>query len=96
MLLLASLCTLPAVAAADAPRFAEPVQLLAGEAVAGTGRMYASPGFHDVDGDGRLDLVIGDLPGRVTWAPRLADGPGYGPERRLERADGEALDFGNW
>ena len=95
MLVLLSGLTL-AAAADETPRFAEPVQLRAGDAVAGSGRMYASPGFFDVDGDGRLDLVVGDLSGRVTWALRLAEGAGYGPERPLERADGEALEFDNW
>ncbi len=89
---------LPLLAAQeDAATFAEPVQLSAGDAVAGIGRMYASPGFHDVNGDGLADLVIGDLPGRVTWAPRLAgDATGYGPEENLKGADGKDLKFHNW
>ncbi|HEX6884343.1 MAG TPA: hypothetical protein VF530_13270 [Planctomycetota bacterium] len=79
-------------------RFAPPVLLEAGDKLLGARRLYPSPGFHDVDGDGRADLVIGDLWGRFTVARRLADDgpPRFGAEDWLLARDGEKLDFSNW
>lgn len=76
-------------------RFAAPVRLMAGDAYLGAKRMYPSPALHDWNGDGRLDVVIGDLPGRVTVALRAEDGS-LGAEERVKTRDDELLDFGNW
>ena len=85
-------------AAKPAARFAAPVLLLAGEKSMGARRLYPSPVFQDMNGDGRADIVIGYLPGRITVALRLAgDGPPrFGPEEPLLARDGKPLDFGNW
>ena len=78
--------------------FKPPVRVLAGEAFLGEERLYPSPVVHDVDGDGRLDLLVGDLWGRITVAlGQPGDGtPTYGAENPLLAADGEELKFNNW
>lgn len=76
------------------PQFAAPVRLMAGEKLLGVDRLYPSPVAHDVDGDGTLDLVIGDLRGKITVALRTASG--YAAEQPMLAADGKDLDFGNW
>ncbi len=80
------------------PRFAAPVLLSAGDQRMGAGRLYPSPVLHDMDGDGRADLVIGDLWGKLTIAPRLAvEGASrFGPDKPLLARDGRPLDFSNW
>jgi hypothetical protein len=75
-------------------RFAAPKRIMAGDAVAGAGRLYPSPVFHDVDGDGKLDLVIGDLFGKVTFARRTEGG--FAEEEPLLDRDGKPLKFHNW
>ena len=77
---------------------AAPVLVRAGDANAGEGRLYPSPVMHDINGDGYADLLLGDLMGIITVAPRLpTDGPPrFGPEERLKAADGEDLKFHNW
>ena len=80
-----------------ATHFASPQRLDAGEKRLGEDRYFPSPVFHDVDGDGLPDLVVGDLIGRLTVALRL---PGkerhYGPEKPLLGADGKEIRFHNW
>lgn len=78
-----------------AATFAPPVRVSAGEDFLGAGRMYPSPALHDVDGDGRADVVIGDLFGKVTVAKRAKDGT-LAAEVAIERRDGEPLVFSNW
>ncbi|MCA3008914.1 MAG: hypothetical protein INH34_11125 [Phycisphaerales bacterium] len=88
-----------ATAAAQSPQFAPPVRLKAGETFLGEKRLYPSPVLHDLDGDGRVDVVVGDLPGVLTMAPRgnaAADAPVYGAETKVLAADGKPLDFDNW
>lgn len=82
----------------DSAKFAQPRRIKAGDAFLGEGRLYPSPVLHDVDGDGLPDIVIGDLFGRVTCAPRT---PGqtivtFGAEMKLKDRDGEQLKFHNW
>ena len=83
---------------AAAVRLAAPVQVLAGDSPLGHDRLYPSPVWHDADGDGALDLVVGDLHGRLTVARRLPGGgmPEYAAEQPLPDARGEQVDFGNW
>ena len=93
----ACLCAAGAVAQ-QAPTFAAPVRLKAGDAFLGGDRLYPSPMAHDVDGDGKLDLVVGDLRGRITIA-RRTDGTApscYAAETPMLAADGSAIDFHNW
>lgn len=82
---------------AQAPQFAPPVRLQAGDKFLGEGRLYPSPVFHDVNGDGLLDLVIGDLRGRLTVALRQAGEPAtFGAETKMLDKDGKEIDFHNW
>jgi ABC-type sugar transport system substrate-binding protein len=86
------------MAAAQGNAFAAPVQVFAGDAVLGKSRLYPSPMLHDLNGDGHLDVVVGDLRGRITTALRLpgAGEPWYAAEQKLMAADGKELDFANW
>ncbi len=57
--------------------------------------------LHDVDGDKLPDIVVGDLFGRVTFAPRLATSKSkkavlFGAETQLKDRSGEQLKFHNW
>ncbi len=92
---------LPAFATAqsgDKPMFAEPVRIQAGGKGLGDGRMYPSPMMHDVDRDGVLDIVIGDLFGRVTWArgTKTTGRFSFEGEKPLNAANGKPLKFHNW
>jgi hypothetical protein len=85
--------------APQSPQFAPPVRLKAGDTFLGENRMYPSPALHDLDGDGRVDVVVGDLIGVLTVAPRAnaaAGAQAYGPETKVLAADGQPLDFDNW
>jgi hypothetical protein len=79
-------------------RFAEPVVLRAGDRAMGSRRMYPSPVFRDMNGDGRLDIVIGDLVGKITIANALeGDGaPQFARDEPMLGRDAKPLDFKNW
>ena len=88
----------PLLAQAPAPKFAPPVRLKAGDRFLGEGRLYPSPVFRDMNGDGLPDIVVGDLWGKLTVALRLpGDGrPRYSAETKVMASDGKELDFHNW
>jgi hypothetical protein len=98
VLVLPVLVCAAATAAAQSPQFAPPVRLKAGDAFLGEKRLYPSPVLHDLDGDGAKDVVVGDLVGALTVAPRAAGSraPAYGAETKVLAADGKPLDFDNW
>lgn len=90
---------------APEPTFAAPVRLEATTPVRskaatswlGAGRLYPSPVLHDMNGDGRADLVIGDLRGHLTVSLRQpGDALIWAAETKLLASDGELLDFHNW
>jgi len=87
--------TLTSLAFAQGTQFANPVQVAAGSKLLGKGRLYPSPAMHDINGDGLLDVFIGDLRGHITYALRRADGT-FDSEQKLKDALGNILDFGNW
>jgi hypothetical protein len=80
------------------PSFAAPVRLKAGDAFLGEDRLFPSPVFHDVNGDGLLDIVVGDLPGRLTVALREkgTDARAFAAETQVMASDGKRIDFHNW
>ncbi len=91
-------CAVAAVAL-PAQTFETPTRVQAGDTFVGhrllnRDRLYPSPALHDLDGDGNLELVIGDLFGRLTVTSRTKDG--WSEEKPLLGADGEPLKFNNW
>lgn len=86
------------LALAQSPTFAPPVRLSAGDKLLGHNRLFPSPVFHDLDGNGTQDIVVGDLRGHLTMAARTAGtGPAtYAAETKVTAVDGKVLDFANW
>ena len=87
-----------AQATVEPATFAKPVRLMAGDQFLGENRYFPSPVFHDLNGDGLADIVVGDLRGHMTVALRK---PGDGPvtfeaETKLMDVDGKVIDFHNW
>jgi hypothetical protein len=93
-----ALCSSSASAQSAPAGFAEPVRLNAGESLLGAKRLFPSPVFHDIDGDGLQDVVVGDLRGLLTVALRK---PGkeqlaFSAETKQLDAEGKEIDFHNW
>jgi len=92
---LACSATLLSLATAQGAQFAKPVMIQAGSKVCGKDRLYPSPAAYDIDRDGKLDIVIGDLRGHLTYASQTKPGT-FATEQKLKDAAGKQLDFGNW
>ena len=90
--------TIRAQAPSGAVAFKAPERIKAGGDFLGGGRLYPSPAMHDIDGDQRPDIVIGDLFGRVTFAARTqrAGAPEYAAEAGIKDDQGKLLKFHNW
>ncbi len=84
-----------ATTVAQSPTFAPPVRLKAGDKFLGENRLYPSPVYQDMNGDGQADIVVGDLRGHLTVAHRAA-GATFGDEAKVMAADGKILDLQNW
>ena len=82
----------------DPPTFAAPLRLTAGGAPMGNDQLYPSPVLYDVDGDGALEMIVGDLRGNLVVSERLPsdDTTAWSEPEPLERADGKPLEFNNW
>ncbi len=79
-------------------KFAPPIRMKVGDQYLGEKRSYPSPVLQDMNGDGRPDLVIGDLRGKITVALRQpGDGlPQFAADKALKGRDGKDLNFANW
>jgi len=60
-----------------------------------TGHMYPSPVLRDIDGDGKAELVVGDLLGRVRFASREGKGLKWSKLEAMKSGD-EPLRLNNW
>ncbi len=90
------------VAKFDHPDFEPPVRLT----VDGTPlnvkakQMYPSPAMFDIDADGKVELVVGDIFGsiKVYENKNQASGgdPIWSPHVALNSADGKAIKVSNW
>ena len=83
-----------AYAGDSSAQFEAPVRLKAGDQYMGAKRLYPSPVMHDLDGDGRMEIVIGDLIGNLTFCTQK--GEAWGSKESLKGADGKPLKFHNW
>lgn len=77
--------------------FEAPVQIKAGESNFSE-VLYPSPVIRDVDGDGQVELYIGDLRGYIQRADRISSGTDseWGPAVNMKATDGKDLKFSNW
>ena len=62
-------------------------------------QMYPSPAMFDVDNDGQLELVVGDIFGSINVYENKNDSGGdpvWSPFEPLKSADGEKIKVSNW
>ena len=95
---------IPAKPAQDgkANHFAAPVRLLADGKLLNSvaRRSYPSPAIYDVDQDGQVELVVGDISGTMgvyeqTGTSKNGD-PIWAPRVALKTADGQPVRVSNW
>ncbi len=86
----------PAPAPAPDAQFAAPIRLTANGAPLADRIIYPSPRLLDIDLDGTLELVVGDLPGRVHVAERDGEGGFAWTALKNFATEGRPLKFHNW
>lgn len=88
----------PASVAPIPPRFAPPERLTEGDTFVGQGRIYPSPVMFDIDGNGRAELILGDLRGDLTITRRTTSGSStvWEGTEPLRGAGGTNVKFTNW
>ena len=82
-------------------KFEHPVRLMVGDEPMNTSarQMYPSPAWYDVDNDGKVELVVGDISGSINVYENSNDGKGdpvWEKHKPLESADGERIRVSNW
>jgi len=97
-LLLSMLILSPVLGQEKASMFADPVRVMAGGEPMGKGMLYPSPVLYDIDGDKRVELVVGDLRGYIHVAKKLpGDNPAaWGELVKLQSTEGKDIKFSNW
>ncbi len=86
-----------AVAQAEDAQFARPVEITtAGKTYVDV--LYPSPVLHDLNGDGKQELIIGDLRGYLQVAKRdsATDSPEWGDSQMMQSVEGKDIKFSNW
>ncbi|MCO6457768.1 MAG: hypothetical protein J5I93_20885 [Pirellulaceae bacterium] len=82
--------------------FEAPVRLMVGDQPlnAQAAQMYPSPAMYDVDADGQMELVVGDIFGSLNVYEnqnRTGQGdPVWSQHRTLKTARGEPIKVSNW
>lgn len=79
------------------PAFEPPVRLAAaGEPIRVESPGYAAPSWHDVDGDGKKDLVVGQFrEGKIAWYRNLGKGS-FAARAWLQAGGKDAVVPGVW
>lgn len=81
----------------EPPSFHPPVRLeTQGVPIATEAPGYACPAWHDVDGDGRADLVVGQFAGGKMAVHLRAEDGSFSPRTWLEAAGAVAQVPGVW
>ncbi len=86
---------LPVAALAQVQADFDPPVALTSDGAPFTGILFPSPTLHDLDGDGKRELVIGDLPGRIVFA-RPGDGIAKWQKREPLQSNKKPLKLNNW
>ncbi len=82
--------------------FDVPVLVMVGDRPLNTsaGQMYPSPAVYDVDSDGQVELVVGDIFGSLNVYENQNDSgkgdPVWSQHVPLKSADGEPVKVSNW
>ncbi len=79
-----------------------PVRLMVGKEALNVAakQMYPSPAFYDIDGDGQMELIVGDIFGTLNvYENKNNSGKGdpvWAKHKALRSVDGEKIKVSNW